>query len=149
MVITVDRSSMTARANSFRRMKKELENGLSIVIFSEGTFPPEPKSSLMPFQAGGYLLAILQQAEILPVLFLDAAQRMHPSRIWQTKPGVNRSVFLPPLSTQGLDKSYGDPLKTYAESYMQTCLDFCRSNKVSEVWDFALLWQKNNPIEIR
>ena len=130
-------------------MKKELESGLSIVIFSEGTFPPEPKTDLMPFQQGGYSLAIMQQSEILPVLFLDAARRMHPSRIWQTKPGLNRSVFLPPLITAGLDKSHGDPLKTYAERYMQECLDFCRNNKVSEVWDFALLWQKNNPLEIR
>lgn len=149
VVITVDRSSTTARANSFRRMKKELESGLSIVIFSEGTFPPQPKSQLMPFQQGGYSLAIMQQTEILPVLFLDAAQRMHPSRIWRTKPGLNRSVFLPPLSTNGLDKSHGDHLKSYAERYMQECLDFCRDSPVSEVWNFALLWQKNNPLEVR
>lgn len=149
VVITVDRSSITAKANSFRRMKKELEKGLSIVIFSEGTFPPEPKPSLMPFQQGGYSLALMQQTQILPVLFLDAADRMHPSRIWQTRPGMNRSVFLPPLNTDSLDKTQAENLKNYAEHYMQSCLDFCRANSVHEVWNFALLWQKNNSIEIR
>jgi 1-acyl-sn-glycerol-3-phosphate acyltransferase len=149
VVITVDRSSVTAKANSFRRMKKELEKGLSIVIFSEGTFPPEPQSTLMPFQQGGYSLAHMQKTSILPVLFLDAADRMHPSKLWKTKPGMNRSVFLPPLAADLIQKAEAASIKRYAETYMQSCLDFCRTHSVDEVWNYALLWQKNNPIEVR
>ena len=149
VVITVDRGSMTARAASFRRMKKEIENGLSLVIFSEGTFPPEPQHQLMPFQLGCYSLAVMQQVDILPVLFLDAAKRMHPSKFWRTSPGLNRSVFLPPLQTKMLDKNNVVALKEYAERYMQSCWDFCQTNKVSEAWNFAVNWQKNNQFEIR
>lgn len=145
VVITVDRSSATARANSFRRMKREIENGLSVTIFSEGTFPEQPQHSLLPFQQGGYTLAILQQVNIVPVLYLDAARRMHPSQIWKTSPGVNRSVFLPVLSTTGLQRGDAAALTTYAQHYMQACLDFCRENHPAKVWDFAELWRTENP----
>lgn len=145
VVITVDRSSATARANSFRRMKREIEQGLSVTIFSEGTFPEQPQEHLLPFQQGGYALAILQQVDIVPVLYLDAARRMHPSRIWKTSPGLNRSVFLPVLSTAGLERGDAAALTEYARQYMQACLDFCRMQHPSKVWDFALLWRRENP----
>lgn len=148
VVITVDRSSMTARANSFRRMKRELQNGISIVLFSEGTFPAEPTLALQPFQPGGYSLAIMQQIDVLPMLFLDAANRMHPSKIWKATPGLNRCVFLPPLKSEGLNQSHTNIFKAYAQRYMQACMDFCKANSVNEVWDYALTWQKNYSIEI-
>ncbi len=146
VVITVDRSSMMARAASFRKMKKELEHGVSIVLFSEGTFSNTIQEKLLPFQLGGYSLAILQQVDILPVLFLDAANRHHPSKLWKFTPGLNRSIFLPPISTQGIDKTHSNQLKEYAQEYMQACLDFSRTNKSSKVWEFAVNWQHQNSI---
>jgi len=147
VVITVDRSSLAAKAMSFRKMKLEMDKGISITIFSEGTFPDQPSPKLQPFQAGGYSLAILQQVDILPLLYLDAAYRMHPSQVWNMTPGIHRAVFLPLLSTLGLDKQHAAPLKDYAELYMQHCLDYCRQNKVSDVWEIAELWLKNNPFQ--
>ncbi len=145
VVITVDRSSMTAKAASFRRMKKELEEGISIVLFSEGTFTNEPQEQLNPFQIGGYSLAIMQQADILPILYLDTARRLHPSKLLQITPGMNRAVFLPPLSASNVQKQDAERLKNYAQHYMQSCLDFSRTNQKKEIWNYALSWLQLNP----
>jgi 1-acyl-sn-glycerol-3-phosphate acyltransferase len=58
--ISVDRSSLTARALSFRKIKNELEQGLSVTIFPEGTFKDIPDNQLLPFQDGSFTLAIMQ-----------------------------------------------------------------------------------------
>lgn len=146
VVITVDRSSMMARAASFRKMKKELEIGVSIVLFSEGTFSNTIQTELLPFQIGGYSLAILQKVDVLPVLFLDAAKRHHPSKVWKFSPGLNRAVYLPPLSTHAIDKTHANHLKDYAQLYMQACLDFGRKNNPEDVWEFAVNWLNENKI---
>lgn len=144
VVITVDRSSVTAKAASFRRMKAELAEGTSIGIFPEGTFPDTPQPHLLPFQNGAFALALLQQVDILPVLFLDTAQRIHPSKFYRLSPGVNRAVFLPTVSVQGLNSKQTDSLRNYTQQYMQACLDFCRTNPPREVWVFATNWLKEN-----
>jgi 1-acyl-sn-glycerol-3-phosphate acyltransferase len=147
VVITVDRSSATAKAASFRKLKKEIERGLSLVIFSEGTFPNEPQLELMPFQSGGYALAKMQATDILPVLYLDAINRMHPLKVWNASPGLSRAVFLPPLSFTQFEKITTNELRDYAQNYMQACLDFCRRENVFDVWQFALNWQLKNTFQ--
>ena len=147
VVITVDRSSVTAKANSFRKMKSEMENGMSIVLFPEGTFADKPQHELMPFQNGSFALAHMQRVDILPVLFLDTVKRMHPSKLYLVTPGFNRAVFLPPIPTKDIDKADLDLLKNYCQLYMQTCLDFCRKNNPADVWVFAVTWLQNNHLK--
>ncbi len=146
VVITVDRSSMAARASSFRKMKKELDLGNSLVIFPEGTFSNQPIADLLPFQDGSFSLAVQQQVDILPVLFLDTAKRMNPSQLFGFMPGWNRTVYLPPVSSKGLEKKDVDSLKKYTEAYMQDSLHYSRKNEKHLVWQFAEQWQKNNPL---
>lgn len=144
VVITVDRSSVTARANSLRKMKQELDRGNAIVLFPEGTFSDTPIANLLPFQEGCFSLAIQQQTDILPVLFIDAAKRLHPSRLMRFTPGWNRAVFLPPVTTVGVEKKNLDQLKQYVEDYMQACWLYGQTNKKKRVWQFAEEWKKNN-----
>ncbi|MBP6625183.1 MAG: 1-acyl-sn-glycerol-3-phosphate acyltransferase [Chitinophagaceae bacterium] len=141
VVITVDRSSMTARAASLRKMKKELEEGNSMLIFPEGTFKDTAQTELLPFQSGGFSLALMQEVDILPVLFLDTPDRIHPSKLWVISPGFNRAVFLPSISHLAFDKKAGDQLKDFTQAYMQDCLDFCRKHSPKDVWEFATHWQ--------
>jgi 1-acyl-sn-glycerol-3-phosphate acyltransferase len=147
VVITVDRSSMTARAASLRKMKHELNEGKSIVVFPEGTFTDEPKNELSEFQQGGFALAIMQEVNILPVLYLDSSKRMHPSKIIQFMPGKNRAVFLPPIQVTWFGKKDTDGLKNFTQQYMQTCLNFARENDVKLVWEFAANWVEKNRIQ--
>lgn len=144
VVITVDRSSVTAKAHSFRRMKKELDSGTSVGIFPEGTFPLEPTQELLPFHNGAFSLALMQQVDILPVLYLDTAQRMHPTKINRLTPGLSRTVFLPPVSISLWRKDNLDELKELTRSYMQACLDHGRNHNPESVWNFALEWKKKN-----
>lgn len=146
VVITVDRSSLRARANSFRKMQKELEKGISIALFPEGTFPDEVREEFLPFQNGAFTLALMQETDILPILFLDTARRMPPKHIIQCTPGLNRSVFLPPVSTKGMTKEDTDALKQYVQSYMQDCLYHARNEGPKAVWDFAVNWQREHKI---
>lgn len=146
VVITVDRSSMRARALSIRKMKDELEKGTSILIFPEGTFPDEPCQDLLPFQSGAASLAIMQQVPILPVLYLDNARRLHPSRIYKASPGLCRILFLPPLSTEGLTKEHGKTLTSYLELYMKSCFAYAHINKAESIWDYAEDWLEKNSI---
>jgi 1-acyl-sn-glycerol-3-phosphate acyltransferase len=146
VVITVDRQTTGARASSFRRMKQELDKGCSIAIFPEGTFPDEIQSELLPFHAGGFALAMQEQKPILPVLFLDAAQRMHPKKIMQFTPGLCRCVYLPPIVWPIFDKQQVEGMKQYVHKYMQACLDEARTHGVSHLWDYATQWLQQNPI---
>lgn len=143
VVVTVDRSSMTARANSLRKMKKELDEGKSIVVFPEGTFPNEPNSLLSPFQAGGFALALMQEVDVLPILFIDSANRLHPSKLLQFTPGRNRAVYLPPIDVKKFDKKDSEGLKTFAQIYMQQCLDYIRKDGTKSAWEFGILYQQN------
>ncbi len=144
VVITVDRSSVSAKALSYRKMIKELASGISLAIFPEGTFPNQPSQELLPFQNGCFSLAIQQQTDILPVLFLDSAFRMHPSKIIHCTPGWNRAVYLPPVSIQNYSSDDLLKLKQLVKNYMQTCLDYSRENPAKDVWAFAQQWLQQN-----
>lgn len=146
VVITVDRNTAGGRAGSLRRLKRELLQGISVLIFPEGTFPDEPSLMLLPFQQGGFALAQMEQADIQPMLFPDAGRRMHPSSLWKTSPGICRTVFLPPLPTHGLTREALAPFREYTRAYMQACLAHCRNEGAQGVWDFALLWLRENPM---
>lgn len=144
VVITVDRSSLKARAMSFRQMKQALDKKISILIFPEGTFSDTPIADLLPFQNGAFGLSILQQTPLLPVLFPDSASRMHPSKIIRCTPGWNRAVFLPPISVEELKKEDQESLKILTQAYMQACLNHCRNQSAESVWNFALDWMNTN-----
>jgi 1-acyl-sn-glycerol-3-phosphate acyltransferase len=147
VVISVSRASTSSRASTFRKMKSTLEQGCSIAIFPEGTFSDHPVNELLPFQEGSFSLAILCEAEILPILYLDTAHRMHPARFYQLTPGLNRAVFLPPVSTAALTKQDSVMLKDYVRQYMQACLLFSRKNPIPDVWNYALTWQTQFPLK--
>lgn len=147
VVITVDRSSVSAKALSYRKMMKELASGISLAIFPEGTFPNQPSPNLLPFQNGCFSLAIQQQTDILPVLFLDSALRMHPSKIIRFMPGINRAVYLPPISVRNFQTDDIPKLKQLVRNYMQASLDFSKSNSAQNLWQFAQQWLDKNQSE--
>ncbi|HAD33460.1 MAG TPA: 1-acyl-sn-glycerol-3-phosphate acyltransferase [Chitinophagaceae bacterium] len=144
VVITVDRSSLKARALSFRQMKQALDKNISILIFPEGTFSDSPDANLLPFQNGAFGLSILQQTPLLPVLFPDSASRIHPSKMIRCTPGWNRAVFLPPVSVEDLKKEDQESLKRLIQAYMQACLNHCRNQGAKSVWNFAMHWMDTN-----
>lgn len=132
--ITIDRTSVSAKAAGFRKMKSELQQGNSIVIFPEGTFADVPQKNLLPFHDGAFTLAIMQQADILPILYLDTEARMHPKHITRMSPGLNRAIFLAPISVSKFNKEDMVKLKLYTQHYMQYCIDSYYHDKNVDLW---------------
>jgi 1-acyl-sn-glycerol-3-phosphate acyltransferase len=99
--VTVNRSSAEGRAKSVRVLKSVIRQGVSIFIFPEGTFN-ESDDPLRGFYDGAFRIAIETQTPIKPVLFLDTYARQHYRSIFSLNPGRSRSVFLEPVTVEGL-----------------------------------------------
>ena len=73
-MILVDRSSNESKKNVFVQTKKKLKEGISIVIFPEGTVP-SLDVNLGPFKHGAFSIAIDHKIPIVPMTFLDNKKR--------------------------------------------------------------------------
>jgi 1-acyl-sn-glycerol-3-phosphate acyltransferase len=99
-VVLVDRSDAKARSRSVREMITAIRQGISILIFPEGT-TNETTSLLQPFHNGAFRIAIETQTPIQPVLYLDNGKRLH-AKGFNLNPGRCRVVYLPPVPVAGL-----------------------------------------------
>jgi len=117
-VVTVDRSSAEARAESLRILKSVLKKEISIFIFPEGTFNVTG-SPLKSFYDGAFKLAIEMQTPIKPVLFLDAYDRMNYKSVFLLSPGKSRAIFLEEVLTAGLTMNDLNLLKEQVFSIME------------------------------
>lgn len=134
-VISVDRSSARKSATTYRNMARYLQDNWSILIFPEATFPDIAQQELYAFKKGAFTLAHREKKDILPLLFVDATQRMHPSKFFRFTPGYLTTVFLPTIPTaQFVEES---SLRKFTQAYMQACLDYCREKDCKSVWVFA------------
>jgi 1-acyl-sn-glycerol-3-phosphate acyltransferase len=144
VVVLVDRSSAVKRAKSFLEMTSVLERGIDIVIFPEGTFD-EFDSDLKPFHDGAFRLALHAHKPILPILYVDARERLHPSSLFSFSLGKNRIVYLPPVQVSNIAKGNEKELKEYVYQYMNTSLNYCRENDCKNSLQFAQQWLASNP----
>jgi 1-acyl-sn-glycerol-3-phosphate acyltransferase len=92
-VVMVDRESETARSRSVQQLKRILAKNISVVIAPEGTFNTTGKP-LKEFYNGAFRIAVDMQVPVLPVLFLDAYDRLHYNSVFSLTPGRSRAVFL-------------------------------------------------------
>jgi len=100
-IVTVDRSSVENRAKSVLILKSVLRKGISVLVFPEGTFNTT-RQPLKEFYDGAFRIAIESNTPVKPVLFLDTYKRMPYERLFSLNPGINRSVFLEEITTDGL-----------------------------------------------
>jgi 1-acyl-sn-glycerol-3-phosphate acyltransferase len=77
--VIVDRSSPQSRKKSMDRLKDNLDAGISILIFAEGT---QNRSSdvLQPFHDGAFRIAVDTQQPILPMVVIGAGKLMPPGK---------------------------------------------------------------------
>jgi 1-acyl-sn-glycerol-3-phosphate acyltransferase len=98
--VIVDRTDRDSKHKSLDRLKKILTNGISILLFAEGT-QNRTKEALQPFKDGAFRLAIDTQRPLLPMVVIGAGKLMPPGTI-QLKPGVIKIVVAPEIPTEGL-----------------------------------------------
>jgi 1-acyl-sn-glycerol-3-phosphate acyltransferase len=90
------------RAGILDRWRALVKEGLSLIIFPEGTRSLDGK--LGAFKAGSFLLAIEARLPIVPISVDGTRFVMHKGEL-TTKPGAVTLTVHPPVETSGLDVS--------------------------------------------
>lgn len=118
--VMVDRTSDESRLKSIRLLKHYLQQGISIVVFPEGTFN-NTTSPLKAMYSGAFKIAIETQTNIKPIILLDTYNRLHQSGIGLEN-GPSRMVYLQEVSVQGLQPKDAHTLQQQVEHIMANAL---------------------------
>ena len=98
--IIVDRSSSQSRRKSMDILKQILQDGISILIFVEGT-QNRTKELLQPFHDGAFRIAVDTQQPLLPLVVVGAGRLMPPGTI-RLRPGLIRIYVGDEIASAGL-----------------------------------------------
>lgn len=107
--IMVDRKSEESRKKTVETMRNEVSNGVSILVFPEGTRNKTEKV-LLPFKDGAFRIAFDTGVDVLPFVILGAKQLMKPQGFWM-RPGKVQIHYLEPISIKGFASP--DELRDY------------------------------------
>ncbi|HYC84128.1 MAG TPA: lysophospholipid acyltransferase family protein [Chryseosolibacter sp.] len=119
--IIVDRSSPESRKKSIDRLKYYLSEGISVLIFAEGT-QNRTKEVLQPFHDGAFRIAVDTQRPLLPMVVINAGKLMPPGTI-RLRPGLIRIYVAPEIPTQGLNPSHVPALKIKTFEIMKEMIE--------------------------
>jgi len=98
--VIVDRSSGESRKKSMDKLKRMLLDGLSILIFAEGT-QNRTTELLQPFKDGAFRIAVDTQQPLLPIVVIGAGPLMPPGTI-RMRPGHVKVAVGKEIPTAGL-----------------------------------------------
>ncbi|HYG03168.1 MAG TPA: lysophospholipid acyltransferase family protein [Chryseosolibacter sp.] len=118
--IIVDRSSPESRKKSIDRLKAYLKEGLSILIFVEGT-QNRSKEILQPFHDGAFRIAVDTQQALMPMVVIGAGRLMPPGTI-DLRPGLVRIYVGDEIQTAGLTIADIPALKQRTFDAMQSMI---------------------------
>jgi 1-acyl-sn-glycerol-3-phosphate acyltransferase len=109
--VLVDRKSLKSKAIAYAQASTQLDKGVSLVIFPEGTIH---KEAPLPgqFKEGAFRLAIEKQIPIVPVTIPYNWLILPDDGKWLGKPNKAMAIFHEPIVTAGLNLSN---LKTIME----------------------------------
>jgi 1-acyl-sn-glycerol-3-phosphate acyltransferase len=105
--ISIDRSNRRAAIESLNRAAEQIRNGVSVLIFPEGT--RSRKEEILPFKKGGFVLAIQAQATILPVVITGTRDVMDKGDI-RIRPREVHMRILPPVDAADSSRKGKDEL---------------------------------------
>jgi 1-acyl-sn-glycerol-3-phosphate acyltransferase len=108
--VIVDRSSGKSRKKSMELLKSNLDDGISILIFAEGT-QNRSGEILQPFHDGAFRIAVDTQQPILPMVIIGAGKLMPPGKGY-IEPGRVKIVVGKAIPTKDLTHSDIPTLKT-------------------------------------
>lgn len=122
--IVVDRGNVESRANTIKRMIAMLDQGISILIFAEGT-QNRTKELLQPFKDGAFRIAVDTQKKIIPMVIIGAAKLMPPHG-FPFRPGVIKVKVGKEIDAAGLTSKEIGALK---EKTYQIMLEMLTQNR--------------------
>lgn len=121
MTVLVDRSNPASKRKSIMDLKKSIQRGEHVFVFPEGTFN-ETHQTMIPFYDGAFKIAIETQTNIVPVLFLDTADRFHYKGIWNWSPGINHVIILEEIDISAYTKNDTKLLKHHVFNRMSEAM---------------------------
>ena len=83
--ITIDRKNLSSARNSFAQAVARLRAGISVLVFPEGT--RSTVEELLPFQRGGFLLALKSGLPIVPA-GIRGSREVQSKRSYVIRPGT-------------------------------------------------------------
>jgi 1-acyl-sn-glycerol-3-phosphate acyltransferase len=93
--IPIDRGNRSTARQSFASAMARIKNGTSILLFPEGT--RSTSDTLLPFERGGFLLAMKTGLPIVPV-GIRGSRAVQPRGSWAIRPGPIEVHYGAPLS---------------------------------------------------
>jgi 1-acyl-sn-glycerol-3-phosphate acyltransferase len=116
----VDRANPESRKRSAEKMTESLKNGLSLLIFPEGTRnrTPEPTKE---FYDGAFKSAILAQVNVAPFVLINI-RHLQPVDTNVVYPGRITMRFLDPISTVGMTDADTETLKNKVRAMIDEVL---------------------------
>ncbi|MFH0813150.1 MAG: lysophospholipid acyltransferase family protein [Pseudomonadota bacterium] len=97
--ISIDRENKSKASSSIRKTIERIKKGASVLVFPEGT--RSPTGDLLPFTEGGFFLAILSRAPILPIT-INGTHTIMPKGSVRVLPGYVKVFVDPPVETESL-----------------------------------------------
>ena len=94
--ISIDRDNVSKASSSIRRAVGRIREGATVLIFPEGT--RSPTGELLPFNEGGFFLAILSHVPIVPVT-INGTHHVMPKGSLRVSSGVVKVTINRPVAT--------------------------------------------------
>ena len=103
--------------------EKKLDEGLSQVIYPEGTI--SDKGKLRPFKNGAFKLAVEKQVPIVPVVNLNNWKFLENGGFFKSngRPGIPRIVVGDPINTEGMTEANIPELKEKVITFINSELE--------------------------
>jgi len=119
--VIVDRSSHESRKVSLEKLTNILHDGISILIFAEGT-QNRTSSLLQPLKDGAFRIALETGRPLLPIVVAGAGQLMPPGRFF-IRPGRINIQIGAPIDVAGFDSKGLAELKSRTAAVMTGMLE--------------------------
>jgi 1-acyl-sn-glycerol-3-phosphate acyltransferase len=120
--ITVDRSKLKSKFNTFLRSCRAIDEGKSLVIYPEGGIISEKEPVMARLKDGAFRVAIEKQIPVVPVTIPYNRLILPPDK-FLLRWGVVKLIFHEPIETTGLGLADMPVLKQRVYSVIQTELD--------------------------
>lgn len=117
LYLTVKRKDAHDRQRSMEKMKRSLAEGISIVIYPEGT-RNRTDAPLLDFRDGAFRLAIEAQVPLAVLTIQNMMNRNSAARPFELCPGTVRAVWVTPIETKGMTEADLPALKEQARLIM-------------------------------
>jgi 1-acyl-sn-glycerol-3-phosphate acyltransferase len=117
--ISIERGSPKKAYRSMLRAAEKVNQGVSVMIFPEGT--RGPGGTMQPFKKGVFLIALKSQAPILPIA-IRGTEKIMAKGGWRARPGDVQIIVGPPIETAGIPSAKEQELSAAVRNALMNCL---------------------------